>query len=425
MSQQRQGTGSPVEAPAKRKRGRPRKDENLVPVVRAATSGADSRKKNTQSSGASGAVSVRNEVVGQLVSGVVEGSFNDGYLINVKLSNSNVNLRGAVFLPGRSIPITAANDVAPQIPMIDRVEIDITSPDSQTKLHGSVSLVEQSDKAPSELNSKVCRAPGEDKPADPQSGIPSSSEKEPTSVILPLVDSIQVSAAGLSSGEKIKPPIAEFDSGNQSASVLVQSDPKVFEQNDMVIEASGMEKVPNTDEEMTGGSKQDGASASITENFPGTETAQQEFLTPSQGGNSEVQHNDSACDGPKSPDLEANKPPAFAEPEVISEPIGINISLENQPSSMDAKPEEDTPQELATNIVGDGNTSNLNRTAASDSAVITDTNSLSPPVVPSEPSLVAEGPVLPTVMEPEICASPGAANILDCNTNDTIAPTEL
>ncbi|KAF5728589.1 hypothetical protein HS088_TW21G00737 [Tripterygium wilfordii] len=366
-----------------RKRGRPRKDENLVPVDRAVTltPGADNGKKNTQSSGASDATPAHNEVVGQLVSGIIEGSFKDGYLINVKLPNSNVNLRGAVFLPERSIPITAANDVAPQIPMIDRVEIDITSLDQQTKLH-AVSSMEQSDKTPAELNSEACRVPSEDKPVDPLSGIPSSSEKEPTSVMLPLVDSIHVSATGLSSGEKIKPQIAGFESGNQCASVLAQSDPKVLEQNDMVTEASGMEKGSNIHVEMTG------ASAFINEILPGTETAKQELLTQSQGGDSEVKHNDSACDGSKSPDLEANKPPAFAEPDVISEPIGINISLQNQLSFMDGKPEDNTPPELASDIVGDSNASNLNRIAASDSAGITDTNSLSP-TSGSEPSLVA------------------------------------
>lgn len=83
---------------AKRKRGRPRKDENSTPKP-------------------------DMNLVGKVVTGVIEGSFDAGYLLNVKVKDSDTQLRGLVFIRGRVTPITPENDVAPLVKMYGREDI--------------------------------------------------------------------------------------------------------------------------------------------------------------------------------------------------------------------------------------------------------------------------------------------------------------
>ncbi|XP_010434110.1 PREDICTED: uncharacterized protein LOC104718132 [Camelina sativa] len=82
----------------KRKRGRPPTKEISTP------------KPNT-------------DLVGKEVSGVIEGSFEAGYHLNVKVKDSDIKLRGLVFIPDRVIPVTTENDVAPLVKMYVREEI--------------------------------------------------------------------------------------------------------------------------------------------------------------------------------------------------------------------------------------------------------------------------------------------------------------
>ncbi|KAL1201771.1 Protein METABOLIC NETWORK MODULATOR 1 [Cardamine amara subsp. amara] len=83
----------------KRKRGRPHKDETLLTPK------------------------LDINLVGKGVSGVVEGSFDAGYLLNVKVKDNDIKLRGLVFIPGKVTPITSENDVAPLAKMYGREEI--------------------------------------------------------------------------------------------------------------------------------------------------------------------------------------------------------------------------------------------------------------------------------------------------------------
>ncbi|KAL0734750.1 hypothetical protein Bca4012_010960 [Brassica carinata] len=59
-------------------------------------------------------------MVGQHVTGVIEATFEAGFLLSVKLGNSDTVLRGVVFRPGRCEPVSVGNDVAPHLPMITR-----------------------------------------------------------------------------------------------------------------------------------------------------------------------------------------------------------------------------------------------------------------------------------------------------------------
>ncbi|KAJ6401902.1 hypothetical protein OIU84_014058 [Salix udensis] len=79
-----QGTSSsPADPPMKRKRGRPRKDESTVlgektPVMPE----SDNMKKNKQTVGPAGAAGVN--MVGQVITGVIDGLFDAGYFVKVK-----------------------------------------------------------------------------------------------------------------------------------------------------------------------------------------------------------------------------------------------------------------------------------------------------------------------------------------------------
>ncbi|KAF8096926.1 hypothetical protein N665_0298s0001 [Sinapis alba] len=85
---------------AKRKRGRPRKDETTTQL----------QKENVN-------------LVGKTVSGVVAGSFDAGYILNVKVKDSDTRLRGLVFVPGKVTRVTHENDVAPHVKMFAKGEI--------------------------------------------------------------------------------------------------------------------------------------------------------------------------------------------------------------------------------------------------------------------------------------------------------------
>lgn len=121
MNQAIQGDNSGASSvlPLKRGRGRPRKDPNLKQVKTAlGPPGFD---------GAKGIrpievdrIDVNENMVGQAVTGVVEVTFAAGYILNVRIGNSNTTLRGVVLKPGHCVPITDENDIAPHVQMIGR-----------------------------------------------------------------------------------------------------------------------------------------------------------------------------------------------------------------------------------------------------------------------------------------------------------------
>lgn len=136
MSEAIQGNNSYASAgfPMKRKRGRPRKDKSLYRVASVRPRTHENLHRVENAVGPPGASVFKGDhvdqvedtssgLVGQAVSGVVESVFDAGYLLAVKIGNSNITLRGVVFKPGHYAPITAANDVAPRVHAIKRNEI--------------------------------------------------------------------------------------------------------------------------------------------------------------------------------------------------------------------------------------------------------------------------------------------------------------
>lgn len=123
----------------KRKRGRPRKltipeDQNSSPSEAAnvpevqhqdpqGTSSDPPAHRGSKRDQVDRVNGIDNVMLGQRFSGVVEAEFDAGYLLTVRLGNPKKTLRGVVFKPGCHQPVSAENDVAPGVPMIQRVEI--------------------------------------------------------------------------------------------------------------------------------------------------------------------------------------------------------------------------------------------------------------------------------------------------------------
>ncbi|KVI10341.1 uncharacterized protein LOC112506462 isoform X2 [Cynara cardunculus var. scolymus] len=113
--------------PEKRKRGRPRKDPSERRAAKARSQAARMPPGFVQMNSTTPRVDPINDpnevMIGQSVTGVVEATFDAGYLLAVRIGNSNITLRGAVFKPGHTTPVTAENDVAPHVEMIKRSEV--------------------------------------------------------------------------------------------------------------------------------------------------------------------------------------------------------------------------------------------------------------------------------------------------------------
>ncbi|KAL5077510.1 hypothetical protein RYX36_016494 [Vicia faba] len=80
---------------------------------------------------------LNDAAVGQVVSGVIEAIFDAGYLLSVRVGNSDTTLRGLVFKTGRFVPVSPENDVAPGVPMIQRNEVPF--PSRPTQFHTPLS----------------------------------------------------------------------------------------------------------------------------------------------------------------------------------------------------------------------------------------------------------------------------------------------
>ncbi|XP_016509812.1 uncharacterized protein LOC107827229 [Nicotiana tabacum] len=122
---------APTILPAKRRRGRPRKDGGVAkrgnlqsPVTPPPPETIKKVQQNAvEVSQKDGSIVGGNNIIGQMVSGVVDGCFDAGYFISVRVGNSATTLRGLVFQPGRFAPITPANDVAPSATMYHRNQV--------------------------------------------------------------------------------------------------------------------------------------------------------------------------------------------------------------------------------------------------------------------------------------------------------------
>ncbi|CAI0379799.1 unnamed protein product [Linum tenue] len=112
--------------PVKRRRGRPRKHPKVDHLDHSRTSHSNfSSGGGVNRSHQPNSVNNNDIMLGQPVVGVIEAVFDAGYLLSVRIGNSGTNLKGVVFKPGHYIPVSAENDIAPDVRMIPRNEFPI------------------------------------------------------------------------------------------------------------------------------------------------------------------------------------------------------------------------------------------------------------------------------------------------------------
>ncbi|KAL0012360.1 hypothetical protein SO802_007468 [Lithocarpus litseifolius] len=413
MSQQSQNTSSlsPADVPMKRKRGRPRKDESLLSSKKKpATPGPDSIKKNKETVSTSGG-GVNDVMVGRMVTGVIEGSFDAGYLLNVKLGDTDTPLRGVVFLPGRFTPISAANDVAPHVKMYNRKDTPIPVFNPQTPVFKSITPSGQSSKQPT--RPKIHQHSDQVLPSERQIAIPDALGNQSASVVVPLVANLPKNDAGLSlEGNEVQQQTLEPGLESQSTSIVAQLDhDKVVGCDDVLqkSEASTQIKGPKVDVAATKDSKAKSASEPVVDTVPGVEIVNQEPQIQHQAMSLNPKPSELVHDEVKNSNLEINQTPVFAEPkpfpfELINRPV--DNSMEDQ-----ASPKKDTAQdsqlELAIETSSGTDAALLNGKPASDPVDVTELVSLSTPRT-SEPAVVFDGEVTPeSKLAPEGSILPG------------------
>lgn len=112
------GTNLGILVPTKRKQGRPRKDLSIVPLGEKSPilqkQDGRGRKPRRKKSDVTWPV-VDSSFIGQQVNGILDGSFDAGYLLTVRVGDSQTVLRGVVFEPNLCVPISRSNDVAPNV----------------------------------------------------------------------------------------------------------------------------------------------------------------------------------------------------------------------------------------------------------------------------------------------------------------------
>ncbi|XVE51127.1 hypothetical protein DITRI_Ditri02bG0014000 [Diplodiscus trichospermus] len=414
---------SSADPPMKRKRGRPRKDESVqgdgTPVTP-----ASENLKNKHTVGTSDPVS--DDMVGQMVSGVIEGSFDAGYLLNVKVQDTNTQLRGVVFLPGQFTPITAANDVAPDTKMYKRKEIPIPFVNPQGQLH-AVSPSSRKSERPVEHKNDASNLPIHGLHIGLQSGATDASESQSASTLIPPVCNLPLNDTGLLLGQKVLQQQI-LDSGLQNDKAVGQN------QSLLGFEDFKLMKGPNINVEACKASES--ISATFAAALPATETVNLKPQVEHETVSSDLKPRELVRDDVKSLDLVNNHIPKFSQPEpqdIACEPTGINMCEKKASSGLGIAISQDTHLELA-KIMSGTDTSHMDGLAASDAgtAAVTSpcsTSMTSLPImifgaetIPSEPKPAAEESVLPRMVLREVSSSIMATNstTVESNAKDAI-----
>ncbi|XP_022720612.1 uncharacterized protein LOC111278267 [Durio zibethinus] len=423
MSGQNQGASlsSSADPPMKRKRGRPRKDESVQGDNTTVTPASDNLRKNKQTVGTSDPAA--DDMVGQMVSGVIDGSFDAGYLLNVKVGDTDTHLRGVVFLPGRFTPITAANDVAPHAKMYESKEIPIPFVNPQGHLHAGSPSSGKSEK-PVEHKNDAPNLVGQGLHIGHQSGATAASESQSASTLIPPASNLPVNDTGLPLGQKVLLKQI-LDSGLQSDKAVGQN------QSLLGFEAFKLMKGPTINVETSKASDQ--VSATFTATLPATEIVNLMPQVEHQAMSSEVH------DDVKSLDLGNNQTPKFSETEpqaIACEPTGINMFGKQVSSRQDIS--QETHLVLAKKIMSGADKSHMDGLSASDAATTTSTVPCSASMtnlpimifgaetIPSEPKPAAEESVLSRMVEPEVSSSLMTANTnsVESNAKDAFPPAQ-
>ncbi|CAL0334605.1 unnamed protein product [Lupinus luteus] len=215
MSSNNEGLGSSTESnvPNKRKRGRPRKEKSGVQGSNI-TATASSTSVSSSSETAQTADGYEGQMVGKVVHGVIEGTFDGGYLVMVQLEDTY--LRGTVFLPERIVPATAENSVALRHPMIktENMPIPVINPEScaLSSFHSSTQHSTQPfGPEPLRPPVSISQVP----PSELYSDISLSLENQFQSVVVPRADSPMIDSP-VSTGGQVQESSADGGATEES-----------------------------------------------------------------------------------------------------------------------------------------------------------------------------------------------------------------
>ncbi|KAK7264488.1 hypothetical protein RJT34_32097 [Clitoria ternatea] len=391
-----QGSGHPSNVPVKRKRGRPRKEVSVaqsqgqsgnVPMM----PGPDNALNSNQTAGTTDYGG--HEMVGKVVTGVVEGTFNAGYLLNVKVDNTDTFLRGVVFRPSQVTPVTAENDVAPHARMIERKEIPIPVHNPQAEMQGSVPSSVQCSKQSFEPQSQRSMSEEQVQPTDVHPGISVSFDNQLSlsgSRFVSVSESpfpLNISTGGLPQGT------SEPQNMNQSSSAISE-----FEHDKTVKqgETSTQVQEPGAD----GGAKTDmEAAPELMDIVPTIQNTDNELRSEQQTVPSMHQLNEVMHDEPNTSNIEVNLISESAEPEAMQSEQ-TSKSVDNFAENHDL-PKSDVQEDTGTNLdmgsLSKVDMLNSDGRASSDVANIPDVrsehalNTSQPESVPSESKFSSEG----------------------------------
>lgn len=443
MSQQNKDTktSSPAELPVKRKRGRPRKEDPLVQEENISQIHGSDGMKKTQNGGGDPESETDDEMVGQAVSGVLNGSFDAGYFLTVKVGNTDTLLSGVVFEPGLIAPITAANDVAPHVKMHRRKEIPIPVLNLQTQLNSSVQQCKQDNKLPPQLEKQALKVTDQVLPSELHSGISPAFENQCTPVMVSLTNNMPKNDTSLKIGGHGN-PLQTLNCGqeNQSASVARFDSTKTVKQDGTLQEfgVAIQSEGPKIDVGDFKNSISGPSSGPYDSMLSGNETINQVPQVVDQPKNYVTDLNEFISCEVKSPNHELHQAPVVADcnfmpPEVIS--MQIDIPMERYASPKN-NTQQDIDSELALKISSGVDTSQLNGRPVGDAADISEgsfqsevktsqsvMNFEGAPIL-DELKLAAEGSDLPRVIVPQISMSAGPAIAMDCDDEDAIPPTQ-
>ncbi|CAI5501718.1 unnamed protein product [Closterium sp. Naga37s-1] len=102
----------------------------LVPTAtatRARMTKSQLKARRLNQAGGDDGAAVQPGWVGQNVQGVLDGTFDAGYFVTIRVGNTNTILRGVVFAPGVAAPLPWPEDAAPRVPKLKR-DASITLP---------------------------------------------------------------------------------------------------------------------------------------------------------------------------------------------------------------------------------------------------------------------------------------------------------
>ncbi|KAJ6397100.1 hypothetical protein OIU77_022025 [Salix suchowensis] len=401
-----QGTSSsPADPPMKRKRGRPRKDESTVLGEKT-----------------------------PVITGVIDGLFDAGYFVKVKVEDSDTTLRGLVFQPGRFIPITAENDVAPQAKMYRRADIPIPVSPPPTQMPSFATSPKQNEKQPVELKKLTPTVQDKGLQSGVQSTVPVAKESLSASQMLPQTEYLQSSPGPLFGGSVMPPQVLGSGHENQPASATAEmGHNKIAGQHDWLQEfEASLSKGPDLNVKANEQFKSVSLPSPPADMLPVSEIRKQPFgddLKLNQPVHDGVKIPCSLMEKQDSPKIAGSSEPAMKiiSGDDTSHLNGSPIPIEKlfPPPQKNAaegfslqrviEPQSDVPSG-ATNIMKAGvdisAMTSLPATLFGREAVL------------PESKAAADEPVLPKMTEPQPCNSPDVTSNVDSNIKDVIPPAE-